>query len=423
MQSAARGSTLGRPVPALNLAPRQTGRYGGVFAGALTLASRSFLLLMVAGGACARSKPISFRAYARATLIPDLRIDGYHDNLSPISYVTVGPDGTIIFDQPQDDVILFYAPDGVRIGSFGRPGGGPGEFQALRNLGWIGDTLWAFDGLLFRFSLISSSRKLVATVRLPLQPHAPSASEPIPRVQAARSGRLLPGRDMLMLGWLYDLRQFPQFSELLRGKDYVWLQVAPDGSYQRLALAWSVFGEQCMVRHGRADTNVPECASPVMDFGDGNRTMATIRTNIDGPRPGTYVVTLRHIAGDTVFSRRYPFESVPLPNRIADSIRNRMLRGATGDMRSLIQHLSFPPIYRPVKRVRVGRDGTTWVGLRQTAEGLPWLALDQAGNPIGEVILPPTVVLWVADRHTIWGVDWDQNDMPSIVRYQITWPK
>jgi hypothetical protein len=359
-----------------------------------------------------------------ANLTRDLRIDGYQANLSLVTYVTVDHSGTIVIDQPQDAKILFFSPSGRRLGEFGRRGNGPGEFEQLGPLGWLGDTLWVFDLHLLRFTMISPGRKLVATVRAPLFARSLPDQPTAPLTQPVTNGWLLPNGDLLLESLIYGMHQPGSWAEALKAKDGVILRVSRDGAFRAMLLAFSVLGEQCSWYSGTTRVSIPQCPRPLRDIGNYGGKLATVSTNMSGPRAGTYLVTVRRIGGDTIFSRRYPFVGVPIGAHATDSIRARMLAQASpGAIHRALEHVPFSPDYPPVKQIRVGRDNTTWVGLRQTADGLPWLALDQAGNPIGEVILPPTVVLWVADRHTIWGVDWDQNDMPSIVRYQLTWPR
>jgi hypothetical protein len=353
-------------------------------------------------------------------LIRDLRIDGYAADLSRVSYVAVARDGTIIVDQPQDATILYFAPDGHLLGRFGRRGAGPGEFKLLARLGWVGDTLWAFDMQLMRLTLIFPPRQLLRTVRVPtsITPPRP-ATGPVPKLRSPEGGALLPGGDVLVDAFVYRAQQPKPFDKEFLNKDGVYVRVSPEGTYRHLLLAYSVFGEQCKWEHV---LDIPQCPPPLRDFADDGGTLVTLETSVAGPDRNNYRVSLMRITGDTLFSRRYAFVGMPISKRVVDSIRARMLSQATAaELRSAIRTVPFPSVYPPVKQLRVGRDGTTWIGLRPTAEGRPWIILDATGNKIGEVLLPPAVVLWVADRNTIWGVEWDADDMPSIVRYQISW--
>jgi hypothetical protein len=370
--------------------------------------------------ACASSAPVAQRATLRGILARDLRIDGYAADLSRVSGIAVAPDGTILVGQPEDGTILSYAPDGRRLGRFGRPGAGPGEFRRLTTLGWVGDTLWAVDMDLLRLTLIFPARQLLRTIRLPTSIIPPRpATGPVPKLESPWLGVPLPGGDLLVQADIRGGKQPPPYDAELQDKDGVYARVSADGAYRHLLLAYSVFGEQC--KWGPT-LFIPQCPRPQRDFADDRSTVVTAETSVTGTKDNSYCVTLMRINGDTVFSRRYPFAGVPITKRVVDSIRARLLSQATStEKRSAIRTVPFPPVYPPIKNVRVGRDGTTWIGLRETAAGRPWIVLDSVGTPIGELVLPHGVVLWVADRKTIWAVEWDADDMNSIVRYQITW--
>ncbi len=377
-----------------------------------------FLVLQVQG---ALSPTLIAQGVApRGILTRDLRIDGYAADLTRVGYLVVARDGTIIVGQPQDATLLYFAQDGHLLGKFGRSGAGPGEFRRPITLGWVGDTLWVYDVDLLRLTLIFPSRQLLRTVRVPTSvgPRQ-SVTEPVPAVQPPFSARLLPGSDLLVLAPIYGFRQPKPYDQDLRNKDNVYLRISAEGVYHQLLLAYSVFGEQC---NWGPRLHIPQCARPLQDFADDGSTLVTVETNNIGGDHRSYRVTLMRITGDTVFSRRYPFIGAPISKHVVDSTRARMLsRATTPEVRSAIRTVPFPSVYPPVKQVRAGRDGTVWVGLRETADGRPWIILDATGNKIGEVLLPPTVVLWVADQSTIWGVEWDADDMPSIVRYQVSW--
>ena len=353
-------------------------------------------------------------------LTRDLRVDGYAADLSRVAYLVVARDGTIIVSQPQDATLLYFATDGHLLGKFGRSGAGPGEFRRPITLGWVGDTLWVYDVDLLRLTLIFPSRQLLRTVRVPtgVGPRG-SGTVPVPAMQPPISARLLPGGDLLALAPIYGFRQPKPYDQDLHNKDNIYVRISAEGTYRQLLLAYSVFGEQC---NWGPRLHIPQCARPLQDFADDGSTLVTVETNVTGVDHNSYHVTLMHITGDTLFSRRFAFVGVPISKRVVDSIRARMLSRATAaEVRNAIRTVPFPPVYPPVTQVRIGRDGTTWIGLRPTADGRPWIVLDAAGNKIGEVLLPPDVVLWVADRNTIWGVEWDADEMPSIVRYQVSW--
>lgn len=123
-----------------------------------TFAASMLLAVSLPSSALAQATP------PVATLTPELRIDGTTENLSTINSVGVSPKGLVAILQPQDNKILFYNAAGIRVGSFGRSGEGPGEFRNIGFPGWVGDTLRVSDPTLRRTTYVSPEFKLVRSV-------------------------------------------------------------------------------------------------------------------------------------------------------------------------------------------------------------------------------------------------------------------
>ena len=96
-------------------------------------------------------------------LTRDLRIDAAEQDLSEVGWVAVAPGGSIVVAQPQDGLLRFFSARGVPLGTFGRMGRGPGEFERLSRVAWIGDTLWVGDFGTRRFTLVAPDRTLIRT--------------------------------------------------------------------------------------------------------------------------------------------------------------------------------------------------------------------------------------------------------------------
>jgi hypothetical protein len=89
-----------------------------------------------------------------ATIVEEVRIDGYAEDLVPIQFVVVADDGGIAITQAQDAAVRFFTAEGEPAGRFGVQGEGPGEFLMTGRLGWLADTLWVFDPRVRRMTLI-----------------------------------------------------------------------------------------------------------------------------------------------------------------------------------------------------------------------------------------------------------------------------
>jgi hypothetical protein len=84
---------------------------------------------------------------------------------SRVGSIAVGNDGTIFVANGATSSIRLFTPQGKFIRELGRRGNGPGEFQGVRLLQVMGDTLLLFDAGLQRTTLLDLSGKVLATWR------------------------------------------------------------------------------------------------------------------------------------------------------------------------------------------------------------------------------------------------------------------
>jgi len=98
----------------------------------------------------------------RWTATQDLRIDAVRENLVVFNNLAVGPAGEIAIPQQQDGHVLIFDSAGRRLGVAGRRGAGPGEFgPVVRDLGWIGDTLWVDKSGTLKVPLFTRTGRLI----------------------------------------------------------------------------------------------------------------------------------------------------------------------------------------------------------------------------------------------------------------------
>src|SRR5690606_38703450 len=133
-------------------------------------------------------------------------------------------------------------------------------------------------------------------------------------------------------------------------------------------------------------------------------------------------VSALDVRGDTLFTRVYPFDPVPIPQSVRDSTmkaRESELRGRSPELADAFRDRARPPAtYPPVTSLVVGSDGTIWME-RPDAGGMRvYFAIAQDGEPLGTVELPRSSRLAAADRSRVWVLERDENDVESVVRYR-----
>ena len=67
------------------------------------------------------------------------------DEFGWVSAVALGPDGTVFVADAGNHEIRVFGLDGAHLRTFGREGEGPGEFESIYSIAWVGDRLLAFD--------------------------------------------------------------------------------------------------------------------------------------------------------------------------------------------------------------------------------------------------------------------------------------
>ncbi len=165
---------------------------------------------------------------------------------------------------------------------------------------------------------------------------------------------------------------------------------------------------------------------------DGMGLLILERKAAGSPGPADFRVRRLDLAGDTVFSRAYPYRPVPIPaervdsaiNTIADQLQEfvgERMGTTAAQWRGWIGDAAYTPDYHtPVSQLVAGRDGTIWLALHPPgARGTDWLVLDEDGDPVGRVLLPPGLRVLLGDRENVWGVETDGLDVPYLVRYGV----
>jgi hypothetical protein len=353
-------------------------------------------------------------------LVRDLRIDATEQDLSPITYVAVAPNGTIAVAQNQDGVIRFFDAKGAALGSFGRKGQGPGEFQGVGRLTWIGDTLVVADLQQRRFTLISPDRKLVrsvlwlATVTVPPQPEldAPRVRPGIPRL-------LLADRSQITTASLAEGSAAPNWPGGTKSGTPV-VRADSAGALQRL-ITWVPSSDDCSVSFdpgggGFGLMRIPFCAVPLEDAAmDGSRlSIAYVEKG-----KNAYRVEVVRSNGETAFARSYPYQPVSIPASVKDSAKASRIRGAPG-MRAAAEKMQLPESYPPLATILGGRDETTWIELFSVSGDRLWHVLDASGNQIAHIKVPRNIRIQVASRATIWATETDDDGLQHIVQFRVT---
>jgi hypothetical protein len=366
----------------------------------------------------------SAQAVREMRITRDLRIDAAQHDLTlmfPSGGIAVSPNGTIVVTQHQDGVLRFFDAQGRPVGSFGRKGQGPGEFQVITRLLWIGDTLVVGDGTTRRFTLVSPDRMLVRTVpylQAVSKPEQSTNTLPPHRVGIARL--LYPDHSQLVSATFAEGAAIPDWL----GKPapgMLFLRADSSGALRRV-FGWVPSTASCSVASGSEKTGlmvirVPFCLVP-LEAAAMDRGRLALAYAEESNRP-SYRISVFNLNGDTVFSRSYSYQRIPIPKADKDTAFAAVNRGDAA-RRALVGKMELPEFFPPFSRLLVGRDETTWLELAPVRDTRTWQVLDANGNVTGSLRVPRNITIQVASREMIWAIETDDDGLQHIVRYRVS---
>jgi hypothetical protein len=365
--------------------------------------------------------PVSLSAQApkALTITRDLLISPEEADLSAGGFMAVSPRGQILVPQMDDNLIKVFNPDGTTR-TVGRKGSGPGEFQRVTRIGFMGDSLWALDPVLARINIYGPDFKHARTFAEPLSAMKPHAGQPVSfYIQA-----LLPNGDLRAIAGLRPTAPKPAWAAGVDSGATLFVRISPTGDFKRRLLIAPL--SKCVVNYtfgkGGGSIMIPYCPQRVSTDWNGGIGVASVDVQ-DGPgKTKHFLVTVVDDQGATRFTRSFPFAPLAISKAALDSTIARgkeRLKEIPPEAVAAMPTLTPYPTYPPIRRVVLGRDYSVWLEERILGPGHRWLVLDPKGATVGVVILPPEVELQVAELGTLWGLTKDADDLQGVVRYRV----
>ena len=87
--------------------------------------------------------------------------------------------------------------------------------------------------------------------------------------------------------------------------------------------------------------------------------------------------------------------------------------------KDVIASLRLPGSWTPVNQAVVATNGIVWLGARSAGNLIMWTMVSPEGRIVGHAKSPMTGRLHLVDGTTVWGTEYDQNDVVSVVRYRL----
>ncbi|MGD2136552.1 MAG: 6-bladed beta-propeller, partial [Gemmatimonadales bacterium] len=339
----------------------------------------------------------------------------------------VAPDGRIFTLHPQNDEIRVHGRDGAFLTTIGRQGEGPGEFSSAGTIGLLGDTLWVLDYGTYRFSYFDLDGTLISSQRIPIDLGDTPDDRP-PRPRGLLSDGTIIGSPpawshLVAIGEITE-QVVVRMDSLGRPSDTVV-------TYSLANTTWEVTDPDSPSGL-RSYTNQPFSDAEIVGPGETRPIIVRVeRSAATAVVPSTFVVTKTTLTGDTVFSRSFEYTPIPISEVLVDSVvrvraeqvsSSRLGSPPTAARAAELARASFyqPACHPPVSMLVLGRDGTIWLRREDAGAALvEWNVLAGNGDPLGTVLLPRGLRVLEAERGTVWGSEYDELDVPYIVRYRV----
>ncbi len=357
-----------------------------------------------------------------SSLVRELQISGETEDLSIVSALAVNRRGTIAIGQNRDGRVVFYSAEGKRIGEFGRPGEGPGEFRLMSELGWRGDSLWVTDEMLPRVTIVGPDRRLVRTQPFPRSSSVP----PFDQVSgltflalAEDGGLLLSGRPKADPALGGPTRQ----PAARRVQEFFRRDAAGETGRRLARRPPTACVAPLQVPGGEALAGIPFCQSPLSGVAPDGSRVALL--SVENPFAEFRTVRLTVVAarGDTVLSRDVAVSPIPITAQevMAELVNPPGQRAmlTTEQKQHAVRAVGIPRQRPAATSLLVSNDGTVWLETPTRAATHTWVQLSPSGSPRRRVELPASSELLVAEGELLWARETSSDGLHNVVRYRI----
>ncbi len=355
----------------------------------------------------------------RVQLVEELRLDAATEDFSVIRRLAVSARGTIAVPLVQDLQIRLYDAQGKKVGTIGRKGAGPGEFQHISAVSWLRDTLVASDWSQHRLSYFGPDAKLIRSTTFTTGREAFARAKATDTVfwnftpRAVRTDASTIGEALLDVG--------PTPS----GKSTALVLRNAQGAFKLIATVPSGDDDRWMMWLDGFGNPVPFALAPQAHWGsDGSRIAYLVADQRKDP--GTFSVAVRDAAGKLTYDRTFSFKRIPIPAAVADSAISATFpltiappEGPPNSQWRTLARKRVPATLSLVERVVIGSDGRAWLTLRATNAGQEVAVLDERGTPSMIARLPKGTRIEQASATHIWATEQDADGLTSVVRYRI----
>lgn len=319
-------------------------------------------------------------------------------------------EGNVYAGDTQSQTVRVYGPDGAFVRTIGTPGQGPGEIgQGMTALFVVGDEVWVADMGNLRINRYGLDGTFLEATPLEITQGIPIRWDELAgdRVVVQRRGMNVEG-----------------MTASTDGDALVFVGDAAD------TLAVLPAGQSFQMSGGAPQFRFFE-AEPVWDAASDGRLMSAMNSD--------YRIEVRNPEGELVRVVTRAFERRPVTEsdqrEMTAAIRELMMeQGAPPQaVEMILGQATFADFYPAFAQLLAGPNGSLWIQRIASAEELgasgdfdlqnlgsdDWDVFDAEGRYLGVVTMPTRFTPIRVDGEAFWGIQRDEFDVQSIVRYRL----
>jgi hypothetical protein len=326
--------------------------------------------------------------------------------------LAVDPAGNIYVADQQVRRIQVFGPDGTFLRTIGEPGSGPGEIsQGLFGVWVMGEELWAADVNNLRVNRYSLEGESLGAEPLDFTRGAPVRWDQVGASVVAQM-RGIPGAGM---------------GDTSGGDPVVTVGQDPQDTVMVLGV-----GETIEMSEGGQARMTLFSQEPLWDAAADGRLLSALNSE--------YRIELRNADGalTRVMTRPYTPRPVTESDQLAvrTLLRDLMLeQGAPPPaVDQFMQGVGFAPNWPVMAQILAGPNGTVWAQRIRTSDDVSaggeefnpqdlgsdeWDIFDAEGRYLGVLTMPAKFAPLRIDGDALWGVQRDEFDVNSVVRYRL----
>ena len=356
-----------------------------------------------------------FATQQTLTLKPELRIGAVDGDAAFGSIVAVALDRQqrIYVADGMEKRIKVFAANGKYVRAIGRPGRGPGDLESPKRLGVIGDTVWVseYNGRTSFFNAVNGRFIRLVTPGSAATAQG-SAYSPGSTLQLLEDHSLQPGPSPLVVVRVLD-RRVDTLVSLPRRNNRLTILHQGRPAYQ---------------------TSQPFSDDPIAALDPQGKYAVVV--NFPPPAKngaGVYELTRYDVSAargnlkQSTKRRTINYKAQPLTNAYFDEWLQRFLSNSSiplsrKDAEAAMRKAVYRPQWlRPIGTIQLAKDGRIWIKQR-TPRGTvtQWTILNPDFSTFGNIAIPDDRgYLLDADKDFVWLVEYDEEDVPQLVRARL----